>query len=348
MKYSEILDKAQSDLFIIAEAGVNHNGDIRTAYKLIDAAFDAGCDAVKFQTWITDKVYSADKSIKPDYQQLTTSSEESEYQTIKNLELSYDQFVDLKEYCDKVGILFFSTPDEEQSADFLKGLDVDIIKTASQDVTNIPFLSYVSKLEIPVIYSTGACNLTELVEGYSAIQNNNNNVIVLHCVSSYPAPDDQLNLSFIPVLKSMFNTVVGFSDHTTGYGSACAAVALGARVFEKHLTLDKSMTGPDHQASLTPNEMKEYCISIRSALHALGDGEKKVMDCETNTREAFRRYIVVLKDMEVGDIITSSDIAYKKVVNGIHPKFSNLVIGSTLLKNVPADTVLSFDILSLS
>jgi N,N'-diacetyllegionaminate synthase len=347
MRYEEILDKADDSLFIIAEAGVNHNGNIKTAFELVDAAVEAGCDAVKFQTWVTEKVYSRDKSIKPEYQELTTSPEETEYETIKNLELTYDQFIELKKYCSKKGILFFSTPDEEESANFLLNMGVDVVKTASQDVTNTPFLSYVAQLGIPIVYSTGACTISELTKGVETIKEHNEELIILHCVSSYPAPAGQLNLSFIPILKKMFNFPVGLSDHTVGTEAACVAIALGARVLEKHLTLDRSLKGPDHQASLEPDEMNRYCRSARNALESLGDGIKKIMPCEQDTRRAFRRYIVSAHRMTAGRVITGSDILYKKVVDGIAPQQSELIIGSTLTRDIPEDTVIKWDMLKI-
>ena len=347
MDFLNLINSAEQNLFIIGEAGVNHNGDIDTAFRLVDAALEAGCDAIKFQTWITEKVYSRNKSIKPEYQQRTTNAAESEYETIKALELSYEDFGRIKSYCEQRGILFFSTPDEADSADFLARLGMGLMKTASQDVTNTPFLRHVAQLGMPVIFSTGACTLTELAEGVETILAETNELIILHCVSSYPAPMEQMNLMLIPSLRGMFGCPVGLSDHTAGTEVACAAVALGARVFEKHLTLDKSMAGPDHQASLDPDEMRHYCQTLRDVRVALGDGVKRVMPCEENTRRAFRRFLVAARDLPAGTVIGAQDVCFKKVVDGIAPRHLELVIGSRLTEDVAEDTPLTLAMLRL-
>ena len=345
MNFQKFLANAEQNLFIIAEAGVNHNGDFDTALRLVDAAVEVGCDAVKFQTWITEKVYSRDKSIKPEYQKRTTSKDESEFDTIKQLELSYEDFGRIKNYCDKKGILFFSTPDEEDSADFLAHLGVGLMKTASQDVTNTPFLRHVARLGMPVIFSTGACTLVELAEGVETILAETNELIILHCISSYPAPVEEMNLLLIQNLHRMFGCPVGLSDHSLGAEAACAAVALGARVFEKHFTLDKSMSGPDHQASLDPMEMRNYCQTLRSIRASLGDGVKRVMPSEQNTRKAFRRFMVAARNLPAGTVLREQDICFKKVVDGIAPRNYDLVIGSQIIEDIPEDTVIKWAML---
>jgi N,N'-diacetyllegionaminate synthase len=348
MTYQDIVEFAERRLFIIAEAGVNHNGSVEAALRLVDAAVAAGCDAVKFQTWVTEKVYSRSKSIKPDYQLRTTDPDEAEFDTIKSLELTHADFRKIREYCAQKNILFFSTPDEVDSADFLLELGVRLMKTASQDVTNTPFLSHIAGLGVPVIFSTGACTLAELAEGAEAILAKTQELIILHCVSSYPAPVEQMNISLIPKLADMFGCPVGLSDHTAGADVACAAVALGARVFEKHLTLDKAMPGPDHQASLDPGEMADYCRTLRRVRSALGDGIKRIMPCEENTRKAFRRYLVTTRSLPRGAVVCRDDICFKKVVEGIEPRQMDLVVGSTLLDNVSDDTPLRWNMLRLA
>lgn len=347
MSYATLIEKANDRLFIVAEVGVNHNGDLDTAFRLIDAAIEAGCDAVKFQTWITEKVYSREKSIKPEYQMRATDAEESEFDTIKNLELSFADFERIKAYCDERDVLVFSTPDETDSADFLTSLDLGLIKTASQDVTNIPFLKYVAGLGMPVLFSTGACTLAELAAGVEAIASATDEIIILHCVSSYPAPMDQMNLAMIPNLATTFGYPVGFSDHTTGNEAAIAAVALGARVFEKHLTLNRDMDGPDHQASLDPEQMKSYCAALRATRSALGDGVKKIMPCEADVRAAFSRFIVTARDLAAGHILTQDDVLFKKTVSGIMPKHLELLIGSRLARAVAADTPIDWSMVQL-
>lgn len=347
MNYDDLIASANEKLFIIAEAGVNHNGDVETALRLVDAAIDCGCDAVKFQTWITEKVYSQERSLKPEYQARTTDAEESEFDTIKKLELSFEDFHRIKDYCDKRGIMFFSTPDELDSARFLVGIGMPIMKTASQDVTNTPFLRQVSGMGLPIIFSTGACTIAELAEGVEAVSKHTKDVIILHCVSSYPAPFDQINLSTIPAIAATFGFPVGFSDHTEGFEVACAAVALGARVFEKHLTLDRNMGGPDHQASLEPKEMKAYCKALRDVHQSLGDGVKRIMPCEVDARKAFSRFVVAARDLAAGTILSEDDLIFKKVVDGIAPKHIDMLIGRSLANDVPADTPLNWRMLSL-
>jgi N,N'-diacetyllegionaminate synthase len=345
MKFANLLTRANDRLFIIAEAGVNHNGDLDTALRLVDAAIDSGCDAIKFQTWITEKVYCTTRSVKPNYQARTTDVSESEFKTIKRLELSFDDFRRIKDYCDVRGILFFSTPDELDSAKFLLDLNVGLMKTASQDVTNLPFLRQLSAMGLPIIFSTGACTLVELAEAVEAVSSATREVIILHCVSSYPAPFEQMNLTTIPNLAATFGFPVGFSDHTEGIEAACAAVALGARIFEKHLTLDRGMSGPDHQASLEPARMKDYCDALRNVHRALGDGVKRIMPCEIDARKAFRRFLVSARDLTAGRELGLADVVFKKVVDGIAPKHLDMLLGKRLVRDVPADTPLEWGML---
>ena len=346
MNYRELLKHADERLFIIAEAGVNHNGDVDTALRLVDAAIDAGCDAIKFQTWITERVYSAERSVKPEYQARTTDASESEFNTIKKLELSFSDFGAIKKYCDKNGILFFSTPDEIESANFLASLGVGLMKTGSQEVTNVPFLRQVSELGIPVIFSSGACTMAELAEGVEAISSATKDVVILHCVSSYPAPIEQMNLSVIPALHAAFGFPVGLSDHTIGSFVACAALSLGARIFEKHITLDKNMPGPDHQASLDPSEMREYCETLRSVRQSIGDGVKRIMPCEIDTRNAFRRFVVAMDDIKAGTELSIANLEFRKVVDGISPKYLDMLLGRKTLCDIAADTPISWQMIS--
>jgi N,N'-diacetyllegionaminate synthase len=346
MNYAELLKRADERLFIIAEAGVNHNGNIDTALRLVDAAINAGCDAIKFQTWITEKVYSVARSIKPEYQARTTDASESEFDTIKNLELSFSDFGAIKKYCEEKGILFFSTPDEIESAKFLFRLGVGLMKTGSQEVTNVPFLRQVSALGIPVIFSTGACTMSELAEGVEAISSSTKDVIILHCVSSYPAPIDQMNLSVIPALHAAFGFPVGLSDHTIDSFVACAALSFGARIFEKHITLDKNMSGPDHQASLDPSEMREYCEILRSVHRSIGDGVKRIMPCEIDTRNAFRRFVVAANDIKAGTVLSIANLEFKKVVDGIAPKYMDTLLGRKTLCDIAADTPIRWQMIS--
>jgi len=335
MNYNEFMQRADADLFIIGEAGVNHNGDLDVARKLVDVARSCGCDAVKFQTWKTEKVYCRERSVKPEYQQAVTCQDESEYDTIKKLELSFDAFRELKAYCDERGIVFLSTPDEQESADFLvHELRVPMMKTASQDVTNLPFLRHLARKGIPLIFSTGASTLDEVLEGVDTITKETRELVLLHCLSSYPAPLEDLNLNVIPELGRLTGLPVGFSDHTVGVEAACAALALGARVFEKHFTLSHDQDGPDHQASLTPQGLECYVKTLRNLRNALGDGRKRVMPSEEGNRGAFRRYLVFGRDVVEGQVLAPDDFLFKKVSEGIKPKYLDEIVGRVAAKDI--------------
>lgn len=344
MTFEEFLRAPDDHLFIIAEAGVNHDGDLEKAFKLVDAAVAAGADAVKFQAWITEKVYSA-QSLKPDYQKRTTDQDESEFDTIKALEFGHEEFAALSDYCRKQGIVFFATPDEADSADALVELGVPLLKTASQDVTNLPFLRHLATYGLPVIYSTGASTLNELVAGAEVFLGKVPGFAILHCVSAYPAPMADMNLRVISTLRKMFPCVVGFSDHTDGASAACAALALGARVFEKHLTLDRSAPGPDHQASLDPDQFTAYVRELHDVLTALGDGHKRIMPSEENTRLAFRRFIVAARGLPAGTVLTEADLLFKKVVDGLPPNHIDQVVGARLRRDVDADAAIDLSML---
>ncbi len=343
LDFDTIIEKAENNVFIIAEAGVNHNGDLNVAKKLVDVAANCGCDAVKFQTWKTEKVYCQERSIKPEYQKRTTDKEESEFDTIKKLELSFEEFRELKAYCDALDILFLSTPDEQESANFLiDELRVPIIKTASQDVTNIPFLRYLGGKKMPLVFSTGAATLVEVLEGVEAILNESDKLIILHCVSSYPAPLEDLNLNVISRLAAITNCPVGFSDHTRGIEAACAALALGARFFEKHFTLSHDQKGPDHQASLIPEELAFYVSTLRALHLALGDGRKRIMPSEIENRKAFRRFLVSSRNIQKGERVGLDDFHFKKVSAGIAPKQIYDILGASAAVDIQEGEVIQW------
>lgn len=347
MDYQQIVSKAKESLFIIGEVGVNHNGDIDTAKKLIDVAKLAGCDAVKFQTWITEHVYCKALSIKPEYQLKTTDKTESEFDTIKKLELSFEDFTELKVYCDQIGILFLSTPDESMSVDFLCDSGVSLLKVGSQDVTNIPFLRYVAHKQKPIILSLGASTLSESIEAIETILDINQELVIFHCVTSYPAPIDELNLRCIPKYADLYSIPVGFSDHTTGVEAACVSLGLGAIFFEKHFTFDPNAEGPDHQASLSPEKLKEYIDTLRRCYSALGDGKKKIMPCEESNRKALSRYLVTAQTIKKGQILQVSDFHFKKVVSGIPAKLLDRVMNGVAEKDIPEDTVLEWSMFTI-
>ena len=333
--------------FIIGEAGVNHNGVLGTALELVEAAAYAGCDAVKFQTWRTAKVYSPTLSLKPAYQLAGTPADESEFETIQKLELSYDDFRKIKKACDSRGISFISTPDEIESAQFLVNLGVPFLKVASQDVTNPQLLAQFAQLGVPLLVSTGAASLAEVAAAVEVVRRYSINLALLHCVSSYPVPIEQMNLGAIPRLETAFGVQVGLSDHTVGTDAALVALGLGARVFEKHLTLDSTAEGPDHQASIMPDQLRDYVDRIRRALEGLGTGVKRVMPIEENARNAFSRYLVANRSLPAGHVIGIDDIDFRKTAGGIAPRFAELVLGATLKVQIAEGTILAWDLLEL-
>ena len=330
---------SNTNLYIIAEGGVNHNGDVQLAMRMIEEASRIGADAIKFQTWITDRVYSKLDSIKPEYQKLGTDPAESEYDTIKKLELSFPEFRQLKDHADKVGIDFLSTPDEQESADFLiNNLRLPLLKVASQDVDNLPFLTFLGRKRVPVMLSTGTATMAEVARAVETLQSSGCvDLAVLHCTSCYPAPLESVNLRAMVTLRDGFHLPVGYSDHTVGREVACAAVALGACILEKHFTLSRSLPGPDQQASLDPGEFREYIDTVRMIQKAMGDGIKRPCPEEMPNRLAMRRYLVAAKDLPAGHKVEAEDVILKKVVFGLGPAYFDLVVGSRTRAPLSAD-----------
>ncbi|HIF9178874.1 TPA: N-acetylneuraminate synthase [Photobacterium damselae] len=322
-------------IFIIAEAGVNHNGDINLAKKLIDAAVTAGVDAVKFQTWKTELLVTEDAKM-ADYQVENTQREETQFEMLKRLELSYSDFAELKIYCDDRHIQFMSTPDEEQSATFLNGLQ-PIFKIGSGELTNTPFLRHIAKFGKPVILSTGMGYLSEVEHAISTLQDAGlslNMITILHATTDYPTAPVDVNLRSMQTIANAFPGVtVGYSDHTLGIEIPVAAVALGAKVIEKHFTLDKTMSGPDHKASLEPQELAAMVHAIRNIELALGDGWKVPTQTEKDNRNIVRKSLVASKDILMGSPITADMLAIKRPGNGIPPTRWDEVIGSIAKKN---------------
>jgi len=326
-----------SKVFIIAEAGVNHNGRLDLAYQLIDVAKDVGADAVKFQTFKAENVVSklADKA---EYQKKTTGSDESQLEMIKKLEISFDDFVKLKKYCDKKEIMFLSTPFDHPSIDFLYNL-IDIYKIPSGEIINYPYLKHIAAKNKPIIMSTGMANLGEIEEAINTIRAVNSEVKIslLHCNTNYPTPYKEVNLKAMQTLEAAFKLPVGYSDHTLGIEVPVAAVAMGAKIIEKHFTLDKKLPGPDHKASLEPAELKEMVKAIRNIEKALGDGIKKPNKNEIEIMKIARKSLIATKDIKLGEIIKESDITIKRPGTGILPKFKEIVIGMKLINNIRQD-----------
>jgi N,N'-diacetyllegionaminate synthase len=335
-KISEKFIGEDKPCFIIAEAGVNHNGDPNLAKKLIDAAVDAEADAIKFQTFKTEKLL-VKNALKAKYQLKNTDSEESQYQMLEKLELTVSNFEELKAYAEMNNILFLSTPFDNESADILNNLGIALFKIGSGEITNLPLLQHIAKKKKPVILSTGMSTLGEVEEALYTLRNEGlRDIIILHCITNYPAKAEEANLNVIKTLKSCFKLPVGFSDHTPGINVSLAARALGACVIEKHFTLNKKLPGPDHRASLDPNELKTLVKGIREIESALGDGIKKPTPEEENLRKFVRKKLVACAEIPKGTIITEEMVTPKRVgiEEGLEPKYLYNVLGKKTLQNI--------------
>lgn len=326
-----------SKVFIIAEAGVNHNGDLNLAKRLVDVAVDAGCDAVKFQTFKAENVVSKNAQ-KAEYQKVTTSKNESQLEMIKKLELSYESFAELKKYCDNKKILFLSTPFDLESVDFLDSIDIPIFKIPSGEITNLPYLRKINNTGKKIILSTGMSNLFEIEEALNVLKDCE--VSILHANTQYPTPMEDVNLLAMQTIKTKFNKEVGYSDHTLGIEVSIAAVALGATTIEKHFTLDKNMEGPDHKASLEPDELKQMVKSIRNIEKALGTGEKTPSKSETPNIEIARKSIVAKTQIKKGEIFSDKNLTVKRPAKGISPMKWDEVIGLAAHKDYDEDELI--------
>ena len=323
--------------FVIAEAGVNHNGELGLAFQLVDAAIAAGADAVKFQTFIASELLTAE-AVKAEYQKTTTGEQESQLEMIKSLELSFGDFRKLKMYCDDQGITFLSTPFDVKSVDFLEGLGVVAFKISSGDLTNDPLLRYVASKGRPVILSTGMSDMDEVREALAVLHDVD--VILLQCVTNYPAAAEDINLRAMLSMQSAFDVNVGYSDHTLGMEVALAAVALGACVIEKHFTLDKNFAGPDHRASLEPHEFKAMVDGIRKVEASLGSGQKVPAASEASNAAVARRSIVAARDISAGTVITPAEIAFKRPGTGLPPRMAQQLFGKTARVDVKFGSLL--------
>ena len=337
------MKKQRAGVFIIAEAGVNHNGDINLAKKLIDLAVEAKVDAVKFQTFIAENVISK-YAEKADYQKQATGGNESQLDMVKKLQLSFDDFIELKEYCRLNHIQFLSTPFDLQSVDFLKTLSIGLWKIPSGEITNKPYLQKIGSYNEEVIFSTGMANMHEIESALNILINSGTskeNITILHCNTEYPTPIQDVNLLAMLAIKNELGVNVGYSDHTLGIEVSIAAVALGARVIEKHFTLDKNMTGPDHEASLDPLELKELVNAIRNIEIALGTGIKAPSLSEKKNTHIARKSIHLSKDIKKGTTLTFDYISIKRPGNGISPMDINTILGKRVNKDLKEDTMLS-------
>ena len=331
-------------VFVIAEAGCNHNGNIAMAKRLVDAASEAEADAVKFQTF-TSSALVIPHAAKADYQKKNSGSpDETQYALLKKLELPFHSFTTLKAYCKEKGIIFLSTPFDNGSADLLDQLHVPAFKIASGEITNFPFLSHIARKKKPIILSTGMSTLEEVEKAVALLnQSGGAELILLHCTSDYPAPPEDVNLRAMNTLHRRFRVPAGLSDHTPGGAVALAAVALGASVIEKHLTLDKGLPGPDHRASLEPHELKLLVEDIRSVEKALGDGIKKPSPAEIRTRFFARKSIVTATPIKKGQLLTERNLTVKRPGTGISPTEWETVLGRKAVRDFEKDELLEID-----
>ena len=326
-------------VFIIAEAGVNHNGLIDLAYQLIDAAAESGADAVKFQTFKTENFVSK-YAQKAEYQKQTTNALESQFDMIKKLEMDVDTHKKLINYCYEKDIMFLSTPFDHDSIDMLNELQLQIFKIPSGEITNLPYLRHIGALNKKIILSTGMANMKEIEDALGILVDagtRKDNITILHANTMYPTPMEDVNLNAMHTITNVFDVRYGYSDHTLGIEVDIAAVALGATVIEKHFTLDKTMDGPDHKASLSPGELKAMVAAIRNIEKALGDGVKRASKSEKPNIVVARKSIVAAKLIKKGDMFTEDNIATKRPGTGISPMQWDSVVGTMATKDYQVD-----------
>lgn len=336
-------------VFIIAEAGVNHNGKKSYALELIDVACQAGVDAIKFQTFQAESLASK-WTKKAEYQKTALKSQEGQLAMLKGLQLPFKVFEDLRKCCDRKGIMFLSTPFDCKSADFLEDI-VPAYKISSGDLNNLPFLEYIARKNKPILLSTGMATLKEVKEAVKTIRDNQKCIkedvmfkplMLMHCTTSYPCPHKEANLLAIQTLKKEFRCPVGYSDHTEGIEVSVAAVALGATIIEKHFTLNKNMPGPDHKASAGPKELKQLVEAIRNTEVGLGNGIKKPQSCEKENIKVARKSLVAARDLKAGEKISQKMIEIKRPGSGIAPGKLDKVIGKTLKRDKFKDELLDW------
>ncbi len=324
---------------IIAEAGVNHNGDLELAKKLIDVAAEAGVDYVKFQTFKADKIVTQSAE-KAQYQKNATSTTESQYEMLKKLELTDAMHHELFKYCQKSSVQFLSTGFDIESVDFLLSLGQQLIKVPSGEITNLPYLRHVGSCQLPVIMSTGMSTMEEIGDALSVLTSTGltkDMITVLHCTTEYPTPMEEVNLRAMRTINEKFGVAIGYSDHTVGIEVSVGAVALGASVIEKHFTLDRTLPGPDHKASLSPNELHALVIGIRNLEIALGSSKKTPTASEIANLLVVRKSIVASRNIEIGEVFSEINITTKRPGTGITPMKWDHLIGSKAIRNYLPD-----------
>ena len=327
-------------VLIIAEAGVNHNGSLELAKKLVDEAKECGADIVKFQTAKLDSLVSKFAQM-ADYQKENIGKEESQKEMLKKLLLTFDEFVELSQYCKDVGVKFLSTPFDLESIEFLDSLDIDIWKIPSGEITNYPYLVAIAKTNKPIILSTGMCRMDEIEAALNVLKENGaKDITILHCTTEYPAPYNEINLNAMNTIRDSFGYPVGYSDHSDGIEVPIAAVAMGASVIEKHFTLDKNMEGPDHKASLEPKELKAMIDSIRKIEVSLGDGVKQPTKSEAKNISVARKSIVAKRPIIKGEVFTEENLTTKRPGSGISPMKWKEVIGTVAIRDFEEDELI--------
>lgn len=332
-------------VFIIAEAGINHQGSFRLAKRLVGIAALAGADAVKFQTYKTDELVTRYAAYAK-YQKRITPLRASQYEMLRSLELSRKTFQKLSEYSKQAGIMFLSTPFDFESADFLEQLGVPAFKLSSSEVTNLPLLEHIARKHKPILLSTGMSSMQEIKEAVNAIRfQGNKDIILLQCTSSYPVVPEYVNLRVVSTLKETFSLPVGFSDHTLSIVIPSVAVALGACIIEKHFTIDRNLPGPDHKASLEPDQLREMIKHIREAETALGSSIKKIVSIELDTRQVARRSVVARVPMPKGTLIKGEMLAFKRPGTGLAPKYFYKIVDTRAKFNIKKDEQISWKML---
>lgn len=329
--------------FVIAEAGVNHNGDFDLALQLIDAAKSSGADAVKFQTYKTERLVTAEAPM-ANYQKVNTGREESQFDMLRRLEMPDEWHAKLRDYCAAQGVIFMSTPFDELCADFLHKLGMPVFKIPSGELTNLPYLAHISRWGMPMIVSTGMGSIGEVEAAVRTIAASGTPpMALLHCVSSYPTAPRDVNLRAMRTLETAFRVPVGYSDHAEGNDITLAAVALGACIIEKHLTLDRSLSGPDHKASIEPTDFAAMMRSIRDIEAALGDGRKQPTSAEENTAAVARKSLVVATDIPAGTVLTANHFATRRPGTGLPPEWLPRLVGCRARQALRAGTLIKLD-----
>ena len=327
-------------VYIIAEAGVNHNGEIQIARKMIEVAKESGVDAIKFQTFQAEKLVTA-RTKKAEYQEKTTGKAESQLEMLKKLQLTQDEFIELKTYCNLIGIEFLSTPFDLESLDFLHENGLKRWKIPSGEINNLPYLIKIAKTERSVILSTGMATLEEVEIAIGVLKKYGTpEISLLHCTTEYPTPYEDVNLMAMLTMKNKFNMPIGYSDHTMGIEIPVAAVAMGATIVEKHFTLDRTMEGPDHQASLEPNELKNLVKMIRHVEKALGDGIKQPAESEKKNIKIARKSIVARRYIKQGELYTEDNLTVKRPGIGLSPMLWFEVLGTRASRDFEEDELI--------